>query len=117
MNIKPVKPIPNLPENPWLTRGTAHILKSGRSAPPPTISQVSQQKSTYKEYSLCSEVFTPTSSLQSCLSSISEYISSLLDNDIRDSIYTTDFSVFDNTSFVGLKNEGNNCYQNCIIQV
>lgn len=120
MNSTPIKRIPNLPENPWLTKGTAHILKSGKSANPPQTQetiQSSKKESNYKEYSVESKDFVATTSPQESLLSVSQYVDSLktLLNQM-DSI-KADFSVFENYSFVGLINEGNNCYQNCIIQV
>ena len=120
MNSTPIKRIPNLPENPWLTKGTAHILKSGKSVNPPQTHesiQLSKKESNYKEYSVQSKDFVSTTSPQESLLCVSQYVDSLktllnqMDN------IKADFSVFDNYSFVGLINEGNNCYQNCIIQV
>lgn len=123
MNDNQPKRIPNLPENPWLTRGTAHILKANKPVPPPQstpIQSISSGKSTFKEYSIQSKDFLPQLSIEDSLSAVASFIDSLRDK--TTSIYekngeTTDFSVFDEVETVGFINEGNNCYQNCVIQV
>lgn len=123
MNDNQPKRIPNLPENPWLTRGTAHILKANKPVPPPQsvpIQSISSGKSTFKEYSIQAKDFLPQLPIEDSLSAVASYIDS-----IRDSIIdlyekneeTTGFSVFDEVESVGFINEGNNCYQNCVIQV
>ena len=79
-----------------------------------------ESKSTYKEYSLQSKDFPSSSSLEDCLTKVSCYIDSLLisnDDNEEQLDKFNDYSVFDDYESIGFFNEGNNCYQNCVIQV
>ena len=123
MNNNQGRKPPVLPENPWLTRGTAHILKGTRSTVPANCHPIQSEKvseSLYKEYSLQSKDFPSSSSLDDCLTKVSCYIDSLLisnDDNEEQLDKFNDYSVFDDYESIGLFNEGNNCYQNCVIQV
>lgn len=123
MNIHPIKNIPNLPENPWLTRGTAHILKANKPVQPvpkEPLQLSSTQNQQFKEYSVLSQDFVSKTSIEDCFYSLIDYIDSIKgvhELFCDDNGYPVDSSVFKGYRFLGFINEGNNCYQNCVIQV
>ena len=111
-----------LPENPWLTKGTAHILKGTRSTVPANCHPIQPEKSSeslYKEYSLQSKDFPSSSCPEDCITKVACYIDSIkeiyLDSEEQLDKFN-DYSVFDDYESIGFLNEGNNCYQNCVIQ-
>lgn len=118
-----------LPEkftNPWLSKGSSHILKSNSpKTPPPNEVSIpptfpNSDIKGYQEYNirfhaaerdLSVEVIQDK--LNNYLSSVSDDLSIILGKEDK----RTDSSVMLKYKTVGLVNECNNCYQNSVIQV
>ena len=111
--------------NPWLTKGSSHLFK-GTDAKQPIndISCVEPQSpfnnSAVKDYSIRPSSKQPLSDPEERLSMARSFLHQIM-NSIKssslDSLLSFDYTVFENYSTVGLANEGNNCYQNSVIQV
>lgn len=112
--------------NPWLSKGSSHILKSNRPKVPPSpesfVSPISASYETkvFQEYDIRFQSLEENCSVNVIQNSLRDYISTVA-NDLtvvlKNEDKLTDSSVLSEYKTVGLFNECNNCYQNSVIQV
>ena len=112
--------------NPWLSKGSSHILKSNRPKVPPSpessVSPISASYETkaFQEYDIRFQSLEENCSVNEIQNSLRDYISTVA-NDLtvilQNEDKLTDSSVLSEYKTVGLVNECNKCYQNSVIQV
>lgn len=112
--------------NPWLSKGSSHILKSNSPKVPPSpesfVSPISASYETkvFQEYDIRFQSLEENCSVNVIQNSLRDYISTVA-NDLtvvlKNEDKLTDSSVLSEYKTVGLFNECNNCYQNSVIQV
>lgn len=112
--------------NPWLSKGSSHILKSNRPKVPPSpensVSPISASYETkaFQEYDIRFQSQEENLSVNGVQNLLRDYISAVA-NDVTTILQNedklTDSSVMSEYKTVGLVNECNNCYQNSVIQV
>ena len=112
--------------NPWLAKGSMHILEKNSPKVPPSPETsaspicVCTETKVFQEYNVRFQtmeenlsVSVVEDSLRSYVTSVTNDLSIILENEGK----LTDSSVMSECKTVGLVNECNNCYQNSVIQV
>ena len=119
---------PKKPTNPWLSKGTSSLFQGVAKRAPETSTpkpEMNKQSIVYDKKPTLTDYFIHPSSneeegLNESLSQVRSYIENIegdMDMICKEGDEMTDFGVFEGYETVGFVNEGNNCYQNSVIQV
>ena len=116
------------PTNPWLSKGTSSLFQGVAKRAPETSTpkpEMNKQSIVYDKKPTLTDYFIHPSSneeegLNESLSQVRSYIENIegdMDMICKEGDEMTGFGVFEGYETVGFVNEGNNCYQNSVIQV